>query len=157
MSHINEYKKSTNEKNSSFVNLFSSATHSPIDNIRPIGIFWDIENCSVPCGRSAVKLVEKIRQFIIDKGFREKEFLVVCDTHKCPNELIDDLNSSQVTVVHVNSSAKNAADDKLKQQICRFVETHGYQSALLVLTGMSLALKSFQSINLGFAAHYVYC
>jgi len=146
MSHFNEYKTSPIDVNPLFANLCSSPIQPSLSYIRPIGIFWDIENCSVPCGRSVIKLVENIRQFVIDRGFRESEFLVVCDTHKCSHELLDDLNSSQVTVVHVSSSAKNAADDKLKQQIIRFIDIHGYNSALLVLTGLSF--KMFFSTHL---------
>jgi len=28
----------------------------------PIGVFWDIENCCVPTGKSAAAIAEKIRQ-----------------------------------------------------------------------------------------------
>ncbi|CAG2119296.1 unnamed protein product [Medioppia subpectinata] len=100
----------------------------------PVGVFWDIENIQVPFNRSAVQLVERIRQKCFERKYRESEFLVVCDTHKVNDELLNDLNAAQVTVIHVNCVAKNAADDKLRQQIQRFVDLNGYSSAVVMIT-----------------------
>lgn len=43
--------------------------------------------------------------------------------------------SIQVTVVHISATSKNAADDKLKQCMKRFVDTHGAPSTLLLISG----------------------
>ena len=36
-------------------------------------VFWDIENCSVPHGKSAARVVEKIRRMPFMTGRREME------------------------------------------------------------------------------------
>uniref|UniRef100_H2Z5V1 NYN domain-containing protein n=1 Tax=Ciona savignyi TaxID=51511 RepID=H2Z5V1_CIOSA len=82
--------------------------------IFPIGVFWDIENCQVPSGKSSLAIVQKIRrQFFNDHV--EAEFMAVCDINKESRHVIQDLNNAQVNVIHVNAVAKNAADDKLRQ------------------------------------------
>ena len=116
--------------------------HSVLPQLMPIGIFWDIENCQVPFNRSAIKLVERIRRIVVDRQYRESEFQVVCDINKANKQVIDDLNSSQVTVIHISSTAKNAADDKIKQLIHRFIETNGHKSAVCVVTGNDSVAKS---------------
>jgi hypothetical protein len=137
------------EMNPSFANqcsLGAEALNYSVDPqfipIIPIGLFWDIENCQVPYNRSAITLVERIRG-VVESQYRESEFQVVCDISKAHKQVIDDLNSSQVTVIHISCTAKNAADDKIKQLIHRFIETNGYQSAVLVITGMSLGSYNF--------------
>jgi meiosis arrest female protein 1 len=51
------------------------------DTLPSIGVFWDIENCHVPSGVSALSVVQMIRDtFFI--GYREAEFVVVCDVTK---------------------------------------------------------------------------
>ena len=102
---------------------------------RPIGIFWDIENLQVPSKGSVHVLVERIRQYIQQYHYREWEFMVVCDATKIADHIVNDLNLAQVTVVHVASVAKNAADDKLKQLIKHFIDTIGYHTAILLITG----------------------
>lgn len=42
----------------------------------------------------------------------------------------------QVTVVHISATSKNAADDKLKQCMKRFVDTHGAPATLLLISGI---------------------
>ncbi|ODM96586.1 Meiosis arrest female protein 1 [Orchesella cincta] len=87
----------------------------------PIGVFWDIENCSVPKGRSALVAVQRIRErFFI--GHLEAEFLCVCDIRKEAPTVIQELNDAQVSVVHVSGNSKNAADDKLRQAMRRFAD-----------------------------------
>ncbi|CAG2117682.1 unnamed protein product, partial [Medioppia subpectinata] len=88
----------------------------------------------VPTDRSAIQLVERIRRLCFERKYRESEFLVVCDTYKTNPKLLNDLNAAQVTVIHVNGMAKNAADDKLRQQIQRFVDLIGNASAVVMLT-----------------------
>ncbi|XP_052759565.1 meiosis regulator and mRNA stability factor 1 [Galleria mellonella] len=100
----------------------------------PIGIFWDIENCQVPRGCSAIDVVAAIRnKFLI--GRREADFVVVCDARKeAPNRL-QELNDAQVSLIHVCGTQKNAADEKLRQCMRRFGELHSAPAALLLISG----------------------
>lgn len=100
----------------------------------PIGVFWDIENCHVPRGKSATALVGRIRQLFFT-GHAEAEFLCVCDIRKELPEVVQELNLAQVTVVHINAVSKNAADDKLKQCMRRFVDIHGSPATLVLISG----------------------
>ena len=61
----------------------------------PIGVFWDIENCPVPRGKSASAVVQKIRKEFFS-GKREVEFMCVCDINKEKKEVIEELNKTQV-------------------------------------------------------------
>lgn len=61
----------------------------------PIGVFWDIENCPVPRGKSASAVVQKIRKEFFS-GKREAEFMCVCDINKEKKEVIEELNKAQV-------------------------------------------------------------
>uniref|UniRef100_A0A5G2R6F1 Meiosis regulator and mRNA stability factor 1 n=1 Tax=Sus scrofa TaxID=9823 RepID=A0A5G2R6F1_PIG len=107
----------------------------------PIGVFWDIENCSVPSGRSATAVVQRIREKFF-KGHREAEFICVCDISKENKEVIQELNNCQVTVAHINATAKNAADDKLRQSLRRFANTHtAPATVVLVSTDVNFALE----------------
>ncbi|KAJ6657542.1 hypothetical protein lerEdw1_002255 [Lerista edwardsae] len=112
-----------------------------LENLPPIGVFWDIENCSVPSGRSAVAVVQRIREKFF-KGHREAEFICVCDISKESKEVIEELNNCQVTVAHINATAKNAADDKLRQSLRRFADTHtAPATVVLVSTDVNFALE----------------
>ncbi|NP_001119538.1 meiosis regulator and mRNA stability factor 1 [Xenopus tropicalis] len=117
------------------------ATGQMQENLPPIGVFWDIENCSVPSGRSAVTVVKRIRERLF-KGHREAEFICVCDISKENKEVIEELNNCQVTVAHINATAKNAADDKLRQSLRRFADTHtSPATVVLVSTDVNFALE----------------
>ena len=84
-----------------------------------IGIFWDIQNCPVPSGKSAAKVVERIRSLLGISGSNpvlgrfktaassssdaveavtrlEEAFLVVCDVNLLSAEIVDELNMEQV-------------------------------------------------------------
>ena len=64
-------------------------------DLAPIGVFWDIENCAVPHGKSALALVQRIRdQFF--HGHKEVEFLCACDISRENRYVIQDLNYAQV-------------------------------------------------------------
>ncbi|XP_063051996.1 meiosis regulator and mRNA stability factor 1 isoform X2 [Engraulis encrasicolus] len=93
------------------------------ESLPPVGVFWDIENCSVPTGRSAASVVQRLRARFFP-GHREAEFICVCDISKENKDVIQELNNCQVTVAHINATAKNAADDKLRQSLRRFADTH---------------------------------
>ncbi|XP_023680927.1 meiosis regulator and mRNA stability factor 1 isoform X4 [Paramormyrops kingsleyae] len=103
------------------------------ENLPPVGVFWDIENCSVPSGRSAVAVVQRIRNCFF-LGHREAEFICVCDISKESKEVIQELNNCQVTVAHINATAKNAADDKLRQSLRRFADTHTAPATVVLVS-----------------------
>ncbi|GFR91346.1 meiosis arrest female protein 1 homolog [Elysia marginata] len=91
--------------------------------LKAVGVFWDIENCCVPKGKSALKIIERIRErYFTD--CREAEFICVCDINKEADTTIKDLNDGQINVVHINATAKNAADDKIRQSMRRFADSH---------------------------------
>lgn len=63
----------------------------------PVGIFWDIENCNVPKGKSAIALVQNIRKKFMSRS-REAEFMCVCDINKENKTVILELNLAHVRV-----------------------------------------------------------
>ena len=69
------------------------------ENIPPVGVFWDIENCHVPSGRSAGAVVQRIRSRFF-QGHREAEFICVCDISKESKAVIQELNNCQVTAIN---------------------------------------------------------
>lgn len=85
----------------------------------PIGVFWDIENCQVsilfkdclpyanrlltyyllfkvPKGRSAIAVCQVIRDKFYT-GYKEAEFIVVCDVQKENHQIMQELNDAQVS------------------------------------------------------------
>ena len=68
----------------------------------PIGVFWDIENCQVPKNKSAASVVQKIREQFFN-GYREAEFIVVCDVKKENAQVVQDLHDAQVSFVTISS------------------------------------------------------
>ncbi|KAH0546369.1 meiosis regulator and mRNA stability factor 1 isoform X1 [Cotesia glomerata] len=100
----------------------------------PIGVFWDIENVRVPRGKSASSIVQIIRDKFF-RGYREAEFIVVCDVNRESKQVIQELNDAQVSLMHVPATFKNAADEKLKQSIRRFADTHGSAATIVVISG----------------------
>ncbi|XP_076269311.1 meiosis regulator and mRNA stability factor 1-like protein isoform X11 [Rhynchophorus ferrugineus] len=100
----------------------------------PMGIFWDIENVQVPKQKSAASVVQRIREVFLD-NYREAEFVVVCDVKKEKPQILQDLHDSQVNLIHVSSTSKNAADEKLKQSLRRFAEFHPAPSAIILISG----------------------
>lgn len=64
----------------------------------PVGVFWDIENCCIPQGKSPFAVAQKIRKEFFEKK-REAEFICVCDTMKENAMVTDDLNNAQVWCV----------------------------------------------------------
>lgn len=68
--------------------------------LSPIGVFWDIENCRVPKGKSASTVVQAIRDKFF-KGYREAEFIVVCDVYKESRQIIQELNDAQVYLIFI--------------------------------------------------------
>uniref|UniRef100_A0A8D8QAS1 Meiosis arrest female protein 1 n=1 Tax=Cacopsylla melanoneura TaxID=428564 RepID=A0A8D8QAS1_9HEMI len=111
------------------------ATKVPVaTSLPPIGVFWDIENCQIPRGRSALSVAQTIRDNFFD-GYREVEFVVVCDVKKENAQIIQELNDAQVNLIHVSSTCKNAADAKLRQSIRRFADIHAAPAAIILISG----------------------
>jgi len=102
---------------------------------KPLGVFWDIENCNVPSGKSAMAVCDLIRKQKCFEGHREIEFAVVCDATKEPKAVLDELDKAQVDIIHVVSNRKNAADDKLKQIMRRFADIHRQGSRIVLISG----------------------
>lgn len=48
----------------------------------------------------------------------------------------------QVTVAHINATAKNAADDKLRQSLRRFAETHTAPATVVLVSCEFLSFLS---------------
>lgn len=109
-------------------NRRKSGNHLP-----PMGIFWDIENCHVPKNKCASMLVHRIRELFLT-NYREVEFLVVCDVKKENPQVIQDLHDTQVNLVHVQSTSKNAADEKLRQALRRFAEIYTSPATVILIS-----------------------
>jgi hypothetical protein len=63
----------------------------------PLAVFWDIQNCHIPRGMSALAVCEKIRGEDFFQGHSEIQFAVVCDATKEPPAVLDDLYKAQVS------------------------------------------------------------
>ncbi len=48
----------------------------------------------------------------------------------------------QVTVVHVNATCKNAADDKLRQSLRRFADAYPPPATVLLLSGETMNMMN---------------
>ncbi len=93
-----------------------------------ICFFRDIENCAIPKGVTASSVINYIRNsFVVNRlNHREFEFLVACDVTRTRKEISEDVNKAGgVTLAHVSGSSKNAADEKIRDSMKRFVDTHG--------------------------------
>lgn len=107
---------------------------SPVRNLPPIGVFWDIENCQIPRGKSAISVAQAIRDKFF-AGYREAEFVVVCDVKKETALVVKELNDAQINLIHVDATCKNAADEKLRQSMRRFADTHGSSACIVLISG----------------------
>ncbi len=57
-------------------------------SLRPLGIFWDIENCGIPKNMRPNDFVTQLRSFIINKYFDNCiEYRFCC---ACNSKLLDD-------------------------------------------------------------------
>lgn len=63
---------------------------------KPVGIFWDIENCSVPKNKSPSDVIAHIRNFFVFNrlNHREYEFLISCDVTRMRKDMPDDINKA---------------------------------------------------------------
>ncbi|KAL0841176.1 hypothetical protein ABMA28_014919 [Loxostege sticticalis] len=105
-----------------------------LQNKLPVGIFWDIENCQIPRGCSAIDVVVAIRAKFLE-GRLEGEFIVVCDARKEAQFRLQELNDAQVNLFHVCGSQKNAADEKLRQCMRKFIELYGSPAVIVLISG----------------------
>jgi len=64
-----------------------------------LGVFWDIENCNIPRGKSAMEVCEKIRSLPFFHGYTEIQFAVACDATKENPGILNDLGRAQVEYV----------------------------------------------------------
>ncbi|TRY77194.1 hypothetical protein TCAL_10541 [Tigriopus californicus] len=110
-------------------------TVSPSASSDTVGVFWDIQNCSVPRGKSACKVVDRVRELPWLRGKAEHEFVVVCDVTQMHEDTLHELNQSQVCVQHVSAAKKNSADEKLRQNMNKFVDLFGRRATLVVISG----------------------
>jgi len=83
-----------------FVIVSGKPRRSAAESLPPIGVFWDIENCGVPCRKSALAVVSRIRERFFT-GHREAEFMCVCDISKENRAVIQELNYAQVDLYSV--------------------------------------------------------
>jgi len=84
------------------------------ESLPPIGVFWDIENCGVPCRKSALAVVSRIRErFFV--GHREAEFMCVCDISKENRAVIQELNYAQVGLLCI---IENVYSDLRRNAFC---------------------------------------
>lgn len=101
------------------------------------GIFWDIENIQVPKDKKSNSVAKQIRNFIQEKHPEcvfASEFMCACDTRKIGKNVTDGLDREGVDIMHVSSTAKNAADEKIKEYINRFMDRCEEKSTLVVIT-----------------------
>jgi hypothetical protein len=111
------------------------------NNCRPIGIFWDLETCRIPDGKSVKHLVKRIIDYIIVDQMIDKidVFYCFCDSIKLTKRLINQLNQSNVDILHVNSGSKQF-DSKLRTRIEQFLYRYAINSTKLVLITADLSL-----------------
>ncbi len=134
-------EKLTYTENTSHVPFSLSPAYPAMSQV--YGIFWDIENCDVPKGKSATAVADVVRRQPFCSGL-EEEFRVVCDVFRITKDVLNELNTAQVRLVfplsclnlicytiiqvlvqHVGlSKRRNAADEKLVLAMRHFVELH---------------------------------
>ena len=103
----------------------------------PLGVFWDIENCQVPSGKSALSVCDKIRNQAFCLGHSEKQFAVVCDATKENRLVLEELDKAQVDIFHVPANRKNAVDFKIKTLMRRFADAHREGARIVLISGDS--------------------
>ncbi|XP_065065880.1 meiosis regulator and mRNA stability factor 1-like [Rhopilema esculentum] len=104
------------------------------DHFEKVGIYWDIENCQIPMNKSPGAVVNKIRSSFLN-GKQLVEFICVCDSHMMSKQIVDALSQAEVNVIHVAATAKNAADDKLKQFILDFGHKVKPPASVVLISG----------------------
>ncbi|XP_044005440.1 meiosis regulator and mRNA stability factor 1-like [Aphidius gifuensis] len=108
-------------------------TKSQSSSLNSMALFWDIENVRVPKGKTAEVLTQIVRS-TFSNGYNEIEFVVVCDVTKETEKDIKDLIKSKVKLIHISSTSKNAAYEKLKQSVRRFADIHGNTATVALIS-----------------------
>uniref|UniRef100_T1J9E0 Meiosis regulator and mRNA stability factor 1 n=1 Tax=Strigamia maritima TaxID=126957 RepID=T1J9E0_STRMM len=103
------------------------------EDYQKIGIFWDIENCAIPKGKSVLHFVKKIRDTFCEE-YTEERFVVVCNANNQLPTIAKDLSELMVRIEHV-SPGKNAADEILRRNIREFAENKDPETKVVLITG----------------------
>lgn len=69
---------------------------------KPVGVFWDIENCSVPRTKSPSDVIAHIRNFFVFNrlNHREYEFFVSCDVTRLRKDIPEDINKAGIVTTY---------------------------------------------------------
>uniref|UniRef100_T1KGG2 NYN domain-containing protein n=1 Tax=Tetranychus urticae TaxID=32264 RepID=T1KGG2_TETUR len=120
---------------------------------KPCGIFWDIENVSVPKTCSADVIAQNIRtNIVMPNELKEREFFCVCNVQKLPKVVGNTLESIGVTIVQPFYHVKeNAADTKILFLITKFIADWGSNGcAIVVVTGDSDFIDTLINLKLNY-------
>jgi len=112
-------------------NLSGASFPSKDFSYQDVGIFWDLENIPVPEGKSPQALVWRIKENFQNR--RIVAFYCVCDVHKELEAVTSEL-SKVLTLVHVKSTAKNAADSKIIELMTQFSYIHPNGSKVVLVS-----------------------
>lgn len=96
------------------------------------GVFWDIENVGLPKGMKPREFREMIESRLSKMNI--EEFYCVTDTVKMNNNgpgFLESLERAGMTIVHISSTSKNAADEKIIDLMNKYVDKGG-QSLVLI-------------------------
>ncbi|CAG2120592.1 unnamed protein product, partial [Medioppia subpectinata] len=114
-------------------------------NCQSYGIFWDIENCAIPCMERAANVVQRVKQFIATKfesivGQQPEPcvFICSCDTRILDARHVEALNRYGVDILHVNPVRvphKVDADCKLMECMQKFTDHHHNRNPIFLITG----------------------
>ncbi|OQR79070.1 Limkain-b1-like [Tropilaelaps mercedesae] len=102
----------------------------------PVLILWDVENVQMPKKVPVAHAVHAVRTYVqkaVGRTWFETDFAVACDVFRQQTRRVAEMNNAQITVIHVNSMSKNAADMKLKVYMHKFATMFSQQSACVVL------------------------
>jgi uncharacterized membrane protein len=105
----------------------------------PLGIFWDIENCPNLniLRKKSNGIARALRNFIEDKHPEctfPLEFCCAWDTRN-KEDISKRLSNNGIDVLYANATSKNAADEKLKEEIDKFIYQHGPNAMVVIITG----------------------
>lgn len=102
-------------------------------------VFWDIENVPIPRQVRPREFADRFRSTVLKpNGLNDEEFYCVCDTvklaqQKAHAEFFDGLSKAGITVIHIQNCSKNAADEKIIDLMCKYVDKGG--SSIVLIAG----------------------
>lgn len=123
----------------------SAASSSTSSSSSVVGLFWDVENCSLPRGSDAFDIVHRIRQRLVVQRC-EIGFTAYCDIQKLTPTHQSSLAHANVRMQHVPGGKSGAADRALWLDLDRFVLTHKAPGCTIVI--ISGDIDFVQKINL---------